>query len=532
MNFQLRSKMSRTILLLVVFVLGSAPFYANSPTIAAAAKTACPKPTQNSGDLITEYTTPTANSNPTGIAAGPDGALWYGTAKGKHIGRITTDGQFTEYPFPLAHDGDQRFFAPGSDGAMWFTDDWQNKIGRITSDGKITQYAIPTQVADTDGNGTAYMTSLPRGLVIGADKALWFTEAYGNKIGRITTDGDITEYLIPTANSTPVGIALGSDGAVWFVEKSANQIGRITTDGEITEYPIPTANSTPLRITAGSDGALWFTEIGGNNIGRITPDGKFTEYALPAGAGPVGITALDNAIWFTEYNANKIGCITMDGSITEYAIPTSGSVPFGIVAGADGALWFTESGRSRIGRLQVQAASVSTTALTTFSPKKFNLPVTFSYGSEWNVAEEYRDVVSLAADGFDGFFSFINPQSIRIAGPKKPFAAIPFPADFVNWIQAHDLIQVVKTQPVVVSGFHGTEIDADATSVCGKKTKWLFLERTGWNCAFGVHYRFIYLDDVNGSPLLIMLEGFSSPEAFMLKVDASQAVLATASFGK
>jgi hypothetical protein len=40
----------------------------------------------------------------------------------------------------------------------------------------------------------------------------------------------------------------------------ANQIGRITTEGTITEYPIPTPDSGPNGITAGPDGALWFTE--------------------------------------------------------------------------------------------------------------------------------------------------------------------------------------------------------------------------------------------------------------------------------
>ena len=51
----------------------------------------------------------------------------------------------------------------------------------------------------------------------------------------------------------------------------ANQIGRITTGGAITEYVVPTTNSGPQDITAGPDGALWFTEYNGNNIGRIAP---------------------------------------------------------------------------------------------------------------------------------------------------------------------------------------------------------------------------------------------------------------------
>jgi virginiamycin B lyase len=535
-NFILRwRKFSATFLRLLLVALCGGVVY-GSPSAQETAAGICPAPDTNGSSLITEYSIPTENSAPTGIAMGPDGALWYGTAYGTNIGRITTDGTFTEYPFPLAHDGDQRFLAAGPDGAVWFTDDWQNMIGRISSDGTITEYPIPSSVPDTDARDVAYMTSLPRGLVTGADGAMWFTEAFANNIGRITVDGEVTEYPLPTAQSVPVGLALGSDGAVWFVEKTANQIGRITTDGVITEYPIPTRASTPLRIAAGSDGALWFTEYDGNKIGRITTDGEFTEYSLPnIGSNPVGIVAGFGAIWFTEYNGNKIGCITLDGQITEYEVPTAHSVPFSIVAGSDGAVWFTEQSGHKIGRLQVQAAPTETIltspqTVTSFSPQSFTLPMTFSFGAEWHIAEEYADVVSLASTGFDGYLSFIVPSSIEVSGPLSPFYPIPFPDDFVTWIQAHDLFQVVNTQAVVVGGLDGIQIDADATQACGTKKNWLFLASTGWNCALGVHYHFIYMDDVYGNDLLIMLEGYASPQEFVSKVEASQEVLDTLVF--
>jgi virginiamycin B lyase len=41
---------------------------------------------------------------------------------------------------------------------------------------------------------------------------LWFTEDSGNKIGRITPAGVITEFSIPTPNSRPYDIATGPDG--------------------------------------------------------------------------------------------------------------------------------------------------------------------------------------------------------------------------------------------------------------------------------------------------------------------------------
>src|SRR5437879_3350639 len=82
--------------------------------------------------------------------------------------------------------------------------------------------------------------------------------------------GKIREFLIPTASSSTFGITVGPDGNLWFTEVFGNKIGRITTGGTFTEFPLPAANSAPDGITAGPDGALWFTEFGTNNIGRIT----------------------------------------------------------------------------------------------------------------------------------------------------------------------------------------------------------------------------------------------------------------------
>src|SRR2546421_9401158 len=72
----------------------------------------------------------------------------------------------------------------------------------------------------------------------------------------------MTEYPVPTANSKPENITRGPDGNLWFTEFFGNKIGRISTTGIITEYPIPTSSSWPEGITAGPDGNLWFTEYG------------------------------------------------------------------------------------------------------------------------------------------------------------------------------------------------------------------------------------------------------------------------------
>src|SRR4030095_16113230 len=173
-------------------------------------------------------------------------------------------------------------------------------------------------------------------------------------------------------------------------------------------------------------------------------------------------------------------------------------------------------------------------ALTAFSPKTFSLPITFGYGSDWKIEAEDSNSseVVLKYKNYDGEFLFINPKSATVAGPAAPYSGIPFPDDFVNWIQTHGLFQVVKTQPVVVGGLPGTQIDADATAACGAKTEWFLVGSGGWNCGEGGHYRFTFLDDVNGEQLLIMTVGYVSAQDFVLMTDGSHKVLGSVVFTK
>ena len=294
---------------------------------------------------VTEYPTPTANSFPTEIIAGPDGNMWFTEQLGNAIGKITTGGSVTEYPLPNPNSHPLSIVA-GPDGNLWFTEGIGNgnRIGKITTSGTITEYPVPTA------------NSAPDDITVGPDGNIWFTEALGNKIGKITTSGTITEYPVPTAGGLAAGsgICAGPDGNMWFTEGTANKVGKISTDGSsITEYTVPTANSVPDKIEPGPDGNLWFTEYAANKVAKVTTSGAFTEYTVPTtNSGPNDLRAgPDGNIWFTEYNANKVGKVTTSGAFAEYATPTTPSGPSGIAPGPDGNMWFTETSGSKIGTI-------------------------------------------------------------------------------------------------------------------------------------------------------------------------------------
>src|SRR6201981_2202297 len=146
--------------------------------------------------------------------------------------------------------------------------------------------------------------------------ALRFTAAVGIVPAAPHT---FTKFILPTPASRPSAITTGPDGALWFTE-SGGKIGRITTQGHITEFPIK-GGGILHSITTGPDGALWFTEFTSNKIGRIPttaaaanlqlaePTGLVTEFTVPSdGSGPHSITiGPDGALWFTEYYGSRIG---------------------------------------------------------------------------------------------------------------------------------------------------------------------------------------------------------------------------------
>jgi len=328
-----------------------------SSTIALLADaTSSPPPKTAAAVVLNEYPIKTPNSGARYICKGPDNALWFTGFDANEIGRIAADdGSVLEYP--LRGEVHPSVIITGPDGNLWFTQTSPPAaIDMMTPKGILKQFRLKV-----DYSG-------PVGITVGPDGNIWFTEFTVDKIGRITPDGTITEFPLPAA-ATPAGsppstptasnpkgvteITVGPDSNLWFAEENANQIGRITTNGTITEFPLIGPNNYPTSIVTGPDKNIWFTEVGTGRIGRMTLAGLITSYLIPTRhSGPSSITVgPDGNIWFTETNVNQIAKLnTKSGKITEVPLPTRDSGPFGIVTGSDNALWFVESKANKIAR--------------------------------------------------------------------------------------------------------------------------------------------------------------------------------------
>ena len=222
------------------------------------------------GGVIAEFDIPTPGSEPRAIALSADGNIWFGEFKGGKIGRITPQGNITEFPIPTPDSG-PRALSAGPDGNVWFSEFNTAKIGRITPDGKITEFSLPRPDIG------------PGDITAGADGNLWFLEldgrmdsrvVDGNRVDRITPAGVITQFAIPTPHSGPINIAVGPDRNIWFTGR--DMLGRVSKDGDITEFHLP-ANTRPVGLSAGSDrqpvglltDKLWYAAAGSNKIGFL-----------------------------------------------------------------------------------------------------------------------------------------------------------------------------------------------------------------------------------------------------------------------
>jgi streptogramin lyase len=278
----------------------------------------------------------------------------------------------------------------GPDGNLWFTEVAGNKIGRITTSGAVTEYPIPTR-----GAGAV-------GIVKGPDGNLWFTETAAGKIGRMATSGIVTEFALTNRTAAPLAIVTSTaDGNLWFTENGAAKIGRITPGGTITEFPI---TSPAFGIAQGSDQNLWFTEPG-VAVGKITTAGVAQEFPTTEMPGWLAAGS-DGNLWATDQTNNAITKITTAGLVTEFPVPTLDANLQEITAGSDGNLWFVENSLSGgLGVPQGKVAKITTAGVVTeYLDPSNSGPGGLVFGPDGDIwcSETYTDTIEqivIEADG-------------------------------------------------------------------------------------------------------------------------------------
>ena len=260
---------------------------------------------------------------------GPDGNIWYVT--GLDVARVAPSGQVTLFPYndTLTNgQGTVSAITTGPDGNLWFTMLNGDKVGRITPAGDVTEFDTPAQGM----------------IVTGSDGDLWFRTGQ-RSISQMTTGGVVTTY---STTGLPQELAEGPDGNIWFTE-TGGLIGRLTPDGQLTEFSVPTTGGTGWRaIISGADGNLWF--FGDGQVGRITTSGVVTQWPASAAIAGDGVGQMtrtsDGRIWFVTGDPLGSGCsdfaeLNPDGTESVWRPTPCIGFSKAITVGPDGNLWLS-----------------------------------------------------------------------------------------------------------------------------------------------------------------------------------------------
>jgi len=187
---------------------------------------------------------------------------------------------------------------------LWFTESIRNTIGRITPDGGITEFPVPSE------------SGAPEQIVLGPDEALWFTGTVGETIWRVSATGEFTPF--PTGLPLRGGILVGPDAALWFTTRDT-VLGRLTLEGEVSQVPL---DLNPfLGMALGPDGAIWLAGGASGKLVRVLADGAVYVYrgSVPGQRSfTLGVVAMDDgSVWYTDYDANVVGHLNPDAALVD-----------------------------------------------------------------------------------------------------------------------------------------------------------------------------------------------------------------------
>ena len=277
--------------------------------------------------ILTRFDPP--GLGPLDVTTGADGNLWMANyySGPSFIGRMTTKGEFTEFPFDQflkaakRTDPDRPGYAgwpvmpvpneieAGPDGMIYITvqDQWSNAvapsndprkqswIGRFDPKdpvGTLKTWSVPGMAAGivADNSGNMWFTTIPH----------FFTGLNGG-IGRINTrNGALTFWPYPTppnigakvmgnpatlsftligAGWTTSSLGVAPDGTIWFTQENVASIGRFSPkDGSFTWFTegLRDDDWRLYGIVAGKDGAMYAAHTTSGDVYRITLDGKIS----------------------------------------------------------------------------------------------------------------------------------------------------------------------------------------------------------------------------------------------------------------
>lgn len=194
---------------------------------------------------------------PAGVAAGPDGTLYVTESRNHRIRAVSPDGVVTTLagcgPNGVTNGkykndtGTKACFdsptgmAMGPDGALYVADSGNSVVRRVTLEGVTSTYAGGS-AGNSDGPLRSARFQNPEGVAFGSDGTLYVADS-GNDCVRSATAAGVK--TIATGMKWPTGITVGNDGTIYVAA---------TAEGRL--YAISGGVATPIADVSATDGDL------------------------------------------------------------------------------------------------------------------------------------------------------------------------------------------------------------------------------------------------------------------------------------
>jgi virginiamycin B lyase len=298
--------------------------------------------------VYVEYDMPGPGRMPFSAAPDKNGYMWipnFGVAN--KITRLDPKtGEMTDFAVPNIGTAGVHSAVPAEDGSVWLTEQGSNKLGRWDPEThEITEYQDPylpgkegiaaggtKHTVRLDAAGRAWASGVPLSMYdpttkkfthfdevstsydVKPDKNgdVWFTSPRYNKIGKV--DGKtlkVTQWALPTADSSPRRLQIASDGFIYAGEILAGKLARFDPKNEtMTEFALPGPDPTPYALGEDAEGYIWYNSHHMDNLGRLDPKtGTVIEYPFPhyETCGREFFRDSQGRMWYGTNPNNKVG---------------------------------------------------------------------------------------------------------------------------------------------------------------------------------------------------------------------------------
>lgn len=179
--------------------------------------------------------------------------------------------------------------AAAPDGSIWFTADVSSVIGHlrpspanVVTPAAIDLFPVPSAVTTfIEGTNTQISTAGPHSIAIDQAGRVWFTEEAAGNIAFLDptlaapgTSTGITEFAVPPTDfnipAAPADLVVAGDGTIFFVDEYGDLLATATPKGLGPRWRMTARASKPDKPAIDHNGSLWVAEGAAQLLTRYT----------------------------------------------------------------------------------------------------------------------------------------------------------------------------------------------------------------------------------------------------------------------